>query len=177
MPYKKGGGNHLQYYDETDGEYDEETKKKINDADKKALTMVHYFDYPFNELTFHWPIQKLHDQEYLEMFVKQASKSVKTAMVAIEKCGYLLKFDAKKDKSKFLLELGYAANDASKLRNDILCGTDLRTLSFSRYTSDCLSCIAKTTLNNKIVTTVWELKRDFTIRLITLIPGGDKQWK
>ena len=43
MPYKNGGGNHLQYYDESNGQYDDQTKAKINEEDKRALTMVHYF--------------------------------------------------------------------------------------------------------------------------------------
>lgn len=42
---------------------------------------------------------------------------------------------------------------------------------------DSLKCMAKTTLKGKLVTSVWELKQDFSVRFITLIPRDDKKWK
>ena len=177
MPYKKGGGNHLQYYDEADGQYDEETRRRMNEADMRALSKVHYFGYPYDELIFHWPVYGLHDSAYCELFVEYARKGIHGAEMDIRKCDYLLKYDEKDDKSAFLSALGYGLTEPSRLRSDILCHTDLRTLTYSRYTKGCLRCVAKTDLHGKFVTTVWELKKDFTLRLITLIPGGDKKWK
>lgn len=177
MPYKNGGGNHLQYYDEFDGQYDDQTKAKINEEDKKALTMVHYFGLPYNELVFHWPLYNIHDNEYCDIFVKYARKCIKEYEMEINKAIYLLTFQKENDKSAFLNSLGYSINNPEKLKGDIYCYTDIFSLTFSRYTKNCLRCIAKTNLNGKIVTSVWELKHNFIIRFITLIPGGDKKWK
>ena len=176
MPYKKGGGDRLQYYDEADGQYDEDTKKRMNEADMKALSTVHYFGHPYDELIFHWPVYGLHESAYCALFVEYARKSIHGAEMDIRKCDYLLTFRKGSDKSKFLEALGYSLSAPGKLRTDILCNTNWRTLTFSSYLKQCLRCIAQTNLNGKLVTTVWELRKDFTLRFLTLIPGGDKKW-
>lgn len=176
MPYKKGGGDRLQYYDEADGQYDEEAKKRMNEADMKALSKVHYFGYPCDELIFHWPVYGLHDSAYCALFVEYARKSIHGAEMDIQKCDYLLTPNEGSDKSKFLKALGYDLSDPGKLRSDILCNTYLKTLTFSSSLKKCFRCIAQTSLDGKLVTTVWELRKDFTLRFLTLIPGGDKRW-
>lgn len=177
MPYKKGGGDHLQYYDEADGQYDEETRNRINESDMKALSMVHYFGYPYDELIFHWPVYGLHDDAYCVLFVEYARKSIHGAEIDAGKCDYLLTYNEKSDKSEFLKALGYEPANIGELRSDILCNTYLNALTYGHYLKKCFRCVAETYLNGKCVTTVWELRRDFTIRFITLIPGGDKRWK
>lgn len=178
MPLKKGGGNHLQFYDEADGQYDdEEERARINEEDKKALSLVHYFGLPFNELVFHFPTFGLHDDEYCGLFVQYAKGSIKRFEIDERKIDYLLSFNFGRDKSLFLTRLGYNANTARELCSDIYCNTDVQSLTFSGFRNNCLKCVAKTVLKGKLVTTVWELKKDFKLRLITLIPGGDKRWK
>ena len=177
MPYKMGGGNHLQYYDINDGQYDNQSKKRINEEDKKALAMVYYFGLPYDDLIFHWPLFGAHDDEYCDLFVKYARQYVHDFEMDINKALYLLSYQVNHDKSKFLKTIGYDASNLETLRKDICHCTDVSSLTFSRITKDCLKCSAKTILKGKLVTSVWELKPDFTIRFITLIPGGDKKWK
>ena len=174
MPFKIGGGNHLQPYDDATGQYDEEEKARINEEEKQALVLSHYFKLPLNDLVFHFPIYGLHDEEYCDLFVKQARETIKSLDVADEKMLYLLTHVKDRDKSSFLNQLGYTSLRPDELKSDIVCNTDLTTLSFSRFTPMWFKCVAKTTLRGKIVTTVWELRNDFTPRLITIIPGGDK---
>ena len=110
------------------------------------------------------------------LFVEYARKSIHGAEMDIRKCDYLLTFSKDSDKSKFLETLGYSLSAPGKLRTDILCNTNWQTLTFSSYLKQCFRCIAQTNLNGKLVTTVWELRKDFTLRFLTLIPGGDKKW-
>ena len=177
MAYKKGGGNKLQLYDESTGQYDEETKARINEEDKKALVLVHYFGVPYNELSFHFPIYGLHDDEYCDIFVKYARKVIKRFDIDNDKMIYLLKYHSANDKSEFLNKIGYSSDNPDELCSDIYCHTDVQTLTFTRYKKGYLGCIAKTTLKGKVVTSVWSLEKNFHIRFITIIPGGDKRWK
>ncbi len=177
MPYKLGGGNHLQYYDEIDGQYGDERKKSQCEDDMTSLTMVYCFGLDNENLVFHWPKLGVHDDEYCSLFVQYSKQRISGMDVDIRKCAYLMKYDAGRDKSRFLSELGYDSLSLESLRNDIISNTDLQILNFSRLISTCLKCVAKTELHGKIVTTVWELKKDYKIRLITLIPGDDKKWK
>jgi len=177
MPYKKGGGNHLQYYDQKDGEYDDATLEEINKKDKENITMVYYFGLKYGDLTFHWPTVKVHDDEYCSIFVRYAREQISNYDISNQKINYLLKFDKNKDKSKFLESLGYNHDNENDLIKDIYNYTDELSLTYSSYDNGCLKCIAKTNLRGKIVTTVWELQKGFVLRLITLIPGGDKIWK
>lgn len=177
MPYKKGGGNLPQLYDIETGQYDDETKTKINENDKKSLVLVHYFGIHYNELDFHFPAYGLHDDEYCDIFVKYCRRIIRNFDVDINKCVYFLRPTVKNDKSKFLVSLGYSISNPENLLSDIYCNTYVDTLTFSSFNKGYLRCIAKTILKGKIVTSVWELKTNFHIRLITIIPGGDKKWK
>lgn len=177
MPLKRGGGNHLQFYDEADGQYSDEEIARMNEEDKKALALIHYFELPFNELVFHFPVFGLHDDEYCRLFIRYARKVIKDFKIDERKIGYLLSFNKKGDKSAFLADLGYGDANARELLSDIYCCTEVQSLTFAKLTNHCLKCIAKTVLKGKLVTSVWELQKDFTIRFITLIPGGDKTWK
>ncbi len=139
--------------------------------------MVYYFGLSDDSLIFHWPLPKVHDSEYCQMFVRYARSQTRGKEMDIRKCDYLLTYSKNRDKSEFLKKIGYEKSNPEKLKLDILYGTDFKTLSFSRYDQGCLSCVAKTTLKGKIVTTTWELMRNLKVRFITLIPGGDKRWK
>ena len=82
----------------------------------------------------------------------------------------------KKDKSKFLISLAYSLANLDRLKNDIIDGTEWSTLCFGKLTSFGITAKCKTVLKDKTVTTIWELDQNFNVRLITLIPGGDKTW-
>lgn len=62
------------------------------------------------------------------------------------------------------------------LKNDIIKGTEWDTLIYNKLRRFGLMAECKTTLKGKVVTTAWKLEKDLSIRLITLIPGGDKKW-
>lgn len=177
MNYKKGGGNHLQPYDEKTGQYDDETKAKINEEEKKSLILFHYFGLPYNDLDFRFPVFNLHDDEYCDIFVKYSRKVIKYFDIDDRKGVHFLQYKIKDDKSLFLKKLGYSLENYHELISDIYCNTNVNSLTFSKFDKQCLKCIAKTILRGKIVTSVWELKSNFHIRLITIIPGGDKRWK
>lgn len=142
-----------------------------------ADPMAHYFGYPYDKLNFHWPVYGLRDDAYCTLFVEHARKSIHRTEMDIRKCDYLLAYNEKSDISEFLKNLGYEPANIDKLRSHILCNTYLNILTYSHYLMKCFRCVAQTNLNGKCVTTVWELRNDFTIRFITLIPGGDKRWK
>ena len=177
MPYKKGGGNKLQFYDDADGQYDDETRAKLNEDDKKALVLVHYFGISYNESPFHFPTYGIHDEEYCDIFVKYSRNLVKNLSIDKNKALYLLSRNTANDKSAFLVSIGYSLNNQDELISDICYHTDLHSLIFARHKKGYLGCVAKTVLNGRVVTTVWSLERDLSLRFITLIPGGDKRWK
>ena len=177
MPVKIGGGNKLQYYDKDAGEYSDEQKLDLNEIDKENLVMYHYYGIDDETIVFHFPNYKIHDIEYCEMFCQFAKDKVTLNEINDEKIIYLLKFDPKKDKSTFLNNLGYNLNNIQKLKDDIFNKTFLKSLLFTRINKWGMSVIAPTKLNGTIVTSVWMLNADFTLRFITLIPGGDKIWK
>ena len=62
------------------------------------------------------------------------------------------------------------------LKNDIINGSEWDTLCFGKLTSFGIIAKCKTVLRDKVVTTIWELNQVFNVRLITLIPRGDKTW-
>jgi len=181
MPYKIGGGNHLQFYDESNGQYDDQTKAKMLDEDKINLYMVYLFgeDDIFKDKVFHYPLQGVHDHEYNELFVKYYRRYVKEFTIDENKLRYLFKYDSKKDKSQFLYhQLGYSPRDCiTALELDLKYNTEIQSMRYSRYNDKCLTVEAKTTIRGCIVTTIWELTKELKLRLITLIPGGDKKWQ
>ena len=175
MPYKPGGGNHLQFYDESTGEYDSEGVAQLNESDKEALVLTYYFG--LSDFVFHWPTYGIHDAEYCDVFVKYSRGKIRDLEIDERKAIYLLATSKINDKSRFLKSLGYSSSEPRQLVNDIYQNTALRTLIYSRLDKNCFSCKALTVLKGKKLASIWELKKDFTLRLITLIPGGDKIWR
>ena len=176
MPLKKGGGNKLQYYDESTGQYDDQ-KIGLNEIDKENLVMYHYFGLDDDTIQFHFPYYLIHDFEYCDIFCKCIRKEVNIQEVKIEKCQYLLEYKDEDDKSSFLQDLGYNIHDIGCLKDDIIFGTDLNSILFAGLNNWGLKVIAKTILKNKIVTSVWMVNEELGMRFVTLIPGGDKRWK
>lgn len=176
MPYKPGGGEHLQYYDEENGEYSEEKAKASAEKDKENLVLYYWYGMEYPNLTFHFPKFGIHDEEYCDTFVYFYRKNIEKITIELPKLKYLLTPDPKKDKSKFLMSLGYSLEQLVFLKNDIINGTEWDKLRFGKLTNFGITAKCKTVLKDKIVTTIWELDQDFNVRLITLIPGGDKKW-
>ncbi len=176
MPYKSGGGEHLQYYDEETGEYSEEKAKASAEKDKANLVLYYWYGMEYPNLIFHFPKFGVHDKEYCQTFVYFYRKNVKEKTIDSAKLKYLLMPDPKKDKSKFLISLGYSLSNYDSLKNAIINGTEWDELSYSKLTPFGLTAKCKTILKGKIVTTIWELNQNFDVRLITMIPGGDKIW-
>lgn len=77
---------------------------------------------------------------------------------------------------RFFNSIGYSYDDATRLVADIVKGTDVKTLKFSKLSNYDPMTLAKTTLNGEIVTSMRELQFNFDLKLVTLIPGGDKKW-
>lgn len=176
MPYKPGGGEHLQYYDEKNGEYSEKRAKASAEKDKENLVLYYWYGMEYPNLTFHFPKFGVHDEEYCQTFVYFYRKNIKGKTIDAAKLKYLLTPDPKKDKSKFLTGLSYSLTNLDSFKNDIINGTEWATLCFGKLTSFGITAKCKTVLKGKVVTTIWELNQDFNVRLITLIPGGDKTW-
>lgn len=65
----------------------------------------------------------------------------------------------------------------NKLADDIRWNTDFKTLSFKLINGFTFNAEAKTVLNGYIVTTGWQISKNGDVRLLTLIPGGDKKWR
>lgn len=176
MNYKIGGGKHLQMYDETNGQYTDEEKASLIKEDRKNLALVYCFSLDSDDLIFHWPSKKIHDRDYYEIFTHFARDKIAEIQYNPTKSTYLLNHIIDRDKSSFLIKLGYAASDPDELQLDVIKGTDISSLEYSSNNT-CYKCIAKTVLKGKLVTSVWALEVGFKLRFITLIPGGDKVWK
>lgn len=89
-------------------------------------------------------------------------------------CGKIGPFSPRYPSSLLLLSYFFAKLDG--LKNDIINGSEWDTLCFGKLTSFGIIAKCKTVLRDKVVTTIWELNQDFNVRLITLIPRGDKTW-
>jgi len=139
--------------------------------------MIYYFGLQDESLSFHWPNENVHNKEYFDLFVKYSKQFIESSDIALSKCNYILTFFENNDKSNFLNELGYYKINMKDLAKDIRYGTDYSTLKFSRVRKNHILCEAKTILKKYIVTSVWELQKNFSVRFVTLLPGGDKKWK
>lgn len=64
----------------------------------------------------------------------------------------------------------YNQDNALQLIEDIRQNMDFRTATFKAINSFTFNFEAKTTINNYVVTTAWQLSKDGDIRLLTLIP-------
>ncbi len=179
MNFKIGGGDRFQEYDPEDGRYKEKNFEALLEEDMKNLVLGHIFGIKSNEYLIRFPHYGIHDDEYCKLFVKYIRKHIDLgdAEIAESKINYLLTEQKGRDKSKFLLELGYNLRCSEALIDDIYEGTDFKTLEFKKMTEYSLNARAKTKLKGYIVTTAWQINKDGTVRFITLIPGGDKIWK
>ncbi|HBM99653.1 MAG TPA: hypothetical protein DD384_00135 [Firmicutes bacterium] len=179
MNLKIGGGDHLQTYDPNDGRYRKASLLDLKERDMRNLVLIYVFGMDDLDLKIHFPDYRIHEAEYCEMFVKYFRKFLKSedALIEPSKITYLLTKQIGRDKSVFLKKLGYSESNEQKLINDIKFNTDFCTLSFKSINQYTFNAEAKTTLNNCVVTTAWQIQKDGRVRLLTLIPGGDKKWK
>lgn len=179
MNLKIGGGDHLQTYDPNDGQYTKASLLDLKEKDMRNLVLIYVFGMDDLDLKIHFPDYRIHEADYCEMFVKYIRKFIRNedALIEPSKIMYLLTNQIGRDKSAFLKRLGYSESNEQKLINDIKYSTDFRTLSFKSINQYTFNAEAKTTLNNYVVTTAWQIQKDGQIRLITLIPGGDKKWR
>lgn len=179
MGFKLGGGNHMQPYDSNNGQYTDKELSKINNQDMKNLALVHIYGFNDKELIFHFPNYKIHTKEYCKLFVEYIRNFINNDDVIIEnsKMVYLLTKLKQNDKSLFLQNIGYNTNDLQELMNDIRKGTNFKKSEFKIIRETTFNIQAKTILKGYVVTTAWQLKEDGNVRLITLIPGGNKIWK
>ena len=179
MDFKLGGGRHMQPYDPENGQYIIEDASVIGEKDMENLILVYLFGLDFDYLKFHFPNYKIHDKDYCEMFVKYIRRFIKNenAIVETRKIEYLLSVHYQRDKSSFLNKIGYNHDNVDRLIEDIRWNTDFQTATFKTINNFTFNFEAKTTINNYVVTTAWQLSKNGDVRLITLIPGGDKKWK
>ena len=177
MPVKIGGGNKLQYYDKESGEYTDEQKLDLNENDKENLVMYHYYGIDDKTIIFHFPCFKIHDSEYCEMFCIFLRSKTIIKQINPSKASYLLRYNKDRDKSLFLNALGYHTGDENLLISDIVLNTDLNSITFAGLNEWGLRVKAKTTLNNKILTSIWMINKKLEMKFVTMIPGGDKLWK
>jgi len=179
MEFKLGGGRHMQPYDPENGQYTDEDALIIGEKDMENLVLVYLFGMDYDHLVFHFPNYKIHNEDYCEMFVKYIRRFIKNedAIVETRKIEYLLSVHYQRDKSSFLNKIGYNRDNVEQLIEDIRWNTDFQTATFKTINNFTFNFKAKTTINNYVVTTAWQLSKNGDIRLITLIPGGDKKWK
>lgn len=137
--------------------------------------LIDLFNFSIDKINIRFPYYKIHDEEYCNLFLKIFSRYIKNFKIKEAKLDYLLTSRVKDDKSKFLNSLGYNLNNKNILLNDIIENTDLKSLTYHQISEYGFICEGKTILKGKIVITGRELEKDLTLRLITLIPGGDKK--
>lgn len=170
MQYKIGGGERLQAYDETDGQYINADKVALCEKDKENLVLYHYFGLNYEHIKFHFPKYRVHDDEYCDYFATYAKNHITRVDGNVNKARFFLTYRPNGgDKSKFLKSLGYCESDYEKLNSDIVNNTNFKTLKSSRLKEYGLFCEAKTTLRGATITTVWRLNEDLSLRLITMI--------
>lgn len=179
MEFKLGGGRHMQPYDPENGQYTDSDVFEIGEKDMENLVLVYLFGLDYDHLKFHFPNYKIHDRDYCEMFVKYIRRFIRNEDTVIDesKILYFLTKLPKNDKSNFFAKTGYEISNCKKMINDIRCGTEFEKSEFKKITDKSFNIQTKTALNGYIVTSAWQILEDGTVRLITLIPGGDKIWK
>lgn len=177
--FKLGGGNHMQPYNPDNGQYTDEDIGKIKEKDMENLVLIYLYGLNYDHLKIHFPNYKIHDKDYCDMFIKYIRDFInkENAKVEKKKIVYLLTYQRERDKSIFLDKLGYNYSNIELLIEDIRWGTDFSTATFKVINKYTLSFEAKTTISHCVVTTAWQLLSNGEVRLITLIPGGDKKWK
>ena len=175
MKSKKGGGKRQQAFDEKTGRYVRINKNKSI----LALTILDTMGTNNASIKEMFPVYKGAETDlvYCEVFVRRSRCRIISKNIRDGKLIYLLTERPRDDKSKYLIEMGYNINEKEKLLNDILKFTDFETLRFNRINERTLNCEAKTILRGHIVTTCWQLTKDFELNFLTLLPKGEKKWK
>ena len=166
----------MQLYEERNGQYTEEESNRMLKNDRVALYVYQILGEKA-PWPFHFPIQNVHDEEYCRDFLNAIKGSIKALICRKSKIDYLLPFKEKDDKSVFLNRLGYTRLNSEKLFDEIFKGVQIDSLKYVRFSFGCFMCKAKTRIQGKLVTTVWVLEKNLTLRFVTLIPRGDKTWK
>lgn len=108
MPYKIGGGNHIQLYDKSDGRYSDENKGEGSKEDFDNLRLVHEFGLDYDNLKFPFPIQGVHSEDYCKEFVEYVAENNLYDYGYIEDdklSKYLFVHHDKDDKSKFVIDI------------------------------------------------------------------------
>jgi hypothetical protein len=176
MPLKRGGGNHMQLYDSRNGEYTDQEKERMRDYDDWVISSFEIYGEE-STCKFHFPIEGVHKTDYCIRFVRNIRSDLIAPSFVKPKMDYLLTYQSKNDKSKFLNGLGYSINNPYELFRDICVNTERESIEFSKFSFGEMLVVAKTVLKGKLVKTVWKIEKNLTINFVTLIPGGDKQWK
>lgn len=181
MPEKIGGGKHLQPYDKDTGQYTKEEIGKIVECDDFNLFRVMVMGNDDDYIKFHFPIDGIHSKEYCQRFIDY----IKSFKLYNELCiddsklkNHLFKQKEFDDKSNYMINILGFRNDEKgwRLARDTIIGSvDDDTMQFSRFSKG--SCIITMLAdiqdidgNKRCIKTVWELKRDFGLRFITLRP-------
>lgn len=187
MKYKIGGGGRLQPYDEEDGQYTDMGLEMQGNAE--LGTLIDVCEYPptsDTDKTISFPSKDKHSLSYYKKFVEYVGRYRLYGEAGIDDKkigGYLFVPQDKDDKSKFMIGvLGYPNDEHgwNKVRNEILSGTNFKTMRYEReYIYKFLTIAADTYIhdaNGKIylVKTSWRLYEDMTLKFVTLIPGGNK---
>lgn len=171
MAIKPGGGNKMQPYDKTNGEYVNEQCEK----DKEDVIINYLFGFDRSAPVV-YPTKGIHDEEYcgcvLDNVVDKHNPIVDTRKVT----DYLLVFKEDSDKSKYFKLLGYDMNNWEKLYDQIKSGVNfqVRRFEFGTY---CCKIVAEhkiLNLNNGryyTIHSVWELQKDFKVKFITFNIG------
>lgn len=169
----------MQPYDRENGQYTEEDIAAIRKSDMTNLVLVYLYGFDNESVAFHFPKYEIQGKEYCELFDRYIRQFIKNDSSVIEeqKAIYFLTKLDKNDKSKFFTGIGYTYDNIAQFINDIRNGTDFTKSEFGKMTDKTFNIQTQTILNSYIVTSVWQIKEDGTVRLITLIPGGDKRWK
>ena len=185
MPFKIGGGNKLQWYDISDGEYAEcEANSNFKDSYLKTITK-NLDDYVLglheDIAKIHFPNYQVSDIEYCKKFVDTFKSNFYKDLdsVPFAKCEYLMTYHKENDKSMFLEELGYHSSDAIHMMlNDVI---NFDNSVFNRIDVHGLSISVKTLIPNqsgqgkdKYVDTIWIVDKNLRARFITMIIGGKK---
>lgn len=172
MPYKIGGGNVQELYNENNGQYCRNPKCE---EDEKHLIFSKLFGIDAN-IPIQFPMFGIHDEDYCKLFITYCLNT-KYPFIAKEKVTkYLLSFKEKNDKSSFFKKLGYTIDNSDELYNQIICGTSFKNKKLKRFDQLVLSFNTETRILNKnsgkyyFCTSSWAIEKDYTVRFITLIP-------
>lgn len=176
MPYKIGGGGMPELYDPDNGQYTDEQKSKLLEAELSNIVLRYIFglDRTFDP---RYPIYGFHSDEYCELYVKYRI-SIIYRNLSYDKINYLLTYRNKNDKSYFFRLLGYelSEGDIKSLFKEIMDGSNFTKMKFNKLNQYGLFVKVPTKIRNKktleyiSITTIWKYTKDERIHFITAIP-------